>query len=149
VGACQHFSWYNLVASDFTLVIGTGLLVPVLPLSLEQKCLLHLSASHFALAADLPLEIRLALFEEEVYGRSITILLLASRAKLARRSACSLPGMVECPGTPWMSITMPFARRSRALLLTRLASGYRGNNTLLRYSVQYLEVRTAVDPIPY
>jgi hypothetical protein len=42
-----------------------------------------MSASHSALAADLPSEIGLALFEADVYGRSITVLPLASRAKLA------------------------------------------------------------------
>jgi hypothetical protein len=45
--------------------------------------LLHLSASHFVLAADLPSEIRLALFEAEVYDRSITVLPLASQTKFA------------------------------------------------------------------
>jgi len=35
------------------------------------------------MAADLPLEIRLALFEAEVYGRSITVSPLASRARFA------------------------------------------------------------------
>jgi hypothetical protein len=34
VGACAHCNWLNLVAIDLTLVIGTGLLFPVFPLSL-------------------------------------------------------------------------------------------------------------------
>jgi len=51
------------------------------------------------MAADLPSEIRLALFEAEVYGRSIVVPPLASRAKFAWRSASSFPGMPECPGT--------------------------------------------------
>jgi len=70
-----------VVASGFTLVMGIGLLVPTVPLSLYLKCLLHLSASHSALDADLSLEIHLALFEAEVNGRSITALPLASRAR--------------------------------------------------------------------
>jgi hypothetical protein len=45
------------------------------------KCLLHLSASHSALAADLPLEICLALFEPDVYSRFIPVSPLASRAR--------------------------------------------------------------------
>jgi len=49
----------------------------------QLKCLLHLSASHFALAAELASEIHLALFEAEVYGRSITVSPLASRARFA------------------------------------------------------------------
>ena len=48
-----------------------------------MKCLLHLSATHFALAADLPSEIRLALFEAKVYGHSMTVLPLVSQAKFA------------------------------------------------------------------
>jgi len=98
------------------------LLVPVLPLSLYLKCLLHLSASHFALAADFPSEIRLALFEALVYGRSITELPLASRAEFPWLSASWFPGMPECPGTHWISVGMPWARRFRALLLIRLPS---------------------------
>jgi hypothetical protein len=69
------------VASDFTLVIRIGLLVPPLPLTMWLKCMLHLSASQFALAADLPLEIHLVQFEAEVYSHSITVLPLASRAQ--------------------------------------------------------------------
>jgi hypothetical protein len=64
------------VASDFTLVIGIGLMVATFSLSLYLKCLLHLSASHFTLAADHPVEIRLAEFDAEVYYRSITVLRL-------------------------------------------------------------------------
>jgi len=44
---------------------------------------LLLSASHYALAADLPSEIRLALFKAEVYGCSFTVLPPASRAQFA------------------------------------------------------------------
>jgi len=40
----------------------------------------HLSASHLALAADLPSEIRLAIFDAEVYSRSIAVFPLASWA---------------------------------------------------------------------
>jgi len=57
-----------------------------------------------------------------VYGRSITVLPLGFRAKLAWGSASSFPGMPECPGTQWISVAMPWARRLRALLLIRLAS---------------------------
>jgi len=61
------------------LVSGTDLLVPGLPLSLLLKCLLHLSSSHFALAAGLPTEIRQAPFEAMVFGRSVTVLPHASQ----------------------------------------------------------------------
>jgi len=64
-------------------VVRIGLLVPTLPLSLLLRCLLHLSASHSVLAADLDSEIRHARFDAKVYGCSITVLPLASRAKLA------------------------------------------------------------------
>jgi hypothetical protein len=77
-----------------------GLLLPALPFSLELKCLLYLSASHCVLAADLPSEIRRALFEAEVYGRSIAVLPLASRAKFAWRSVSSFSGTVFETGPP-------------------------------------------------
>jgi len=82
-----------------------------------------LLASHSTLAADLPLEIHLALCEAKVYGRSITVLLLASWAKLASRSAFSFLGMLECPGTQRISVAMPCAKTLHILLLIRLASG--------------------------
>jgi hypothetical protein len=126
VGACPLFSLWNLVASDFTLVIRTGHFVPVLPLNLELKCLLHLSASHFALAADLPLKIRLALFKAKVYGRSITLSLLASQARFTWQSASSFPGMPECPSTQSIPVTMPWARTACALRLISLANPWPG-----------------------
>jgi len=85
-------------------------------------CLLSLSASHSDLAANLPSDIRLALFGAEVYGLSITVLPLASRAKLARQSAYSFPGMLDDAGTQWMLVAMLCVRRLCALLLIRLAS---------------------------
>ena len=92
-------------------VIGIGLLVPALPLSLERKCLLHLSASHMGLAAALPSEICLALFKSVVYGHSVTVLLLLSGAKFAWRSAGSFLGLLECRGTQWISVVMLWVRR--------------------------------------
>jgi len=83
VGACPYFSQWNLAASEFMLVIGIGLLVSALHCSLWLMCLLHLSAYHFTLAADLRSVICQALFEAEVYGRSITVLLIASYAEFA------------------------------------------------------------------
>ena len=71
------------MASDFTLLITIGRLVPALRLSLYRKCLLHRLASYSSFAADYPSEIHLALFELEVYGLSITALLVESQAKLA------------------------------------------------------------------
>ena len=55
-------------------VMGIALLVPVLPFSSSLKCLQHWSASHLALAANLPWEIYHALFKAEVNGRSIAAL---------------------------------------------------------------------------
>jgi len=46
-------------------------------------CLLHLLASHFVLAADLPSEIPLAVLEDEVYGCPITVSALVSQARCA------------------------------------------------------------------
>jgi len=83
VGACPDFSRENLTASDFTLVIGIGLLVSAMPFRLLVKYMLHLSASHLALAAGLPSEIRLAILEAKVYGCPFAIFLLPSRATFA------------------------------------------------------------------
>lgn len=68
-----------MAASKFALVIGTGLLVPVLPLILYLKCVQHFSASNFALAAVLPSEIHLALFLAGLYTHSVVIDPLRSR----------------------------------------------------------------------
>jgi len=72
-----------VAACDFTLAIMIALLVPALSLTLQLKCLLHLSASHVALAAELTAEIRLALFKPKVYSRFIAMLPLVSQAMFA------------------------------------------------------------------
>jgi len=94
------------------------------PFSLWPKCLLHLSASHCDFAANLPSEIRLVLFTAEVYTRSGTVLATPPvQARLAWRLASSFPGMPVCPGTQWVSVSIPTLRRVLALQLIHLASG--------------------------
>jgi hypothetical protein len=61
------------------LIIGTDHLVPVLLWSQLLKCLLHLLASHFALATNLPAEINLVLFTAAVCGNRITIVVPGQR----------------------------------------------------------------------
>jgi len=121
VGACPHFSRWSLAASEFMLVVGIGLLVSAVPWSLWQMWLLHQAAYHFALAADLRSVICLALFEAEVYGRSITVLLIASYARFTWEWASSFPGMPQCPFTKWISVAVPWARRLHAVLSLCLA----------------------------
>ena len=96
MGACPHFSGKYLAVSNFVLVITTGLLDPILHLRLKLKCLVHLSASHFGLAVDHLSEIRLALFEAEVYGRSNAVIPLGSRETFAMWTVSSFPGMPVC-----------------------------------------------------
>jgi hypothetical protein len=112
----------NLVASDSTLVIGTGLLVCILRCSQELQCLQHLLASHIAFATELPSEIHLALFETIVYGRSVNMFPLASWARFAQWPASSFQGMPEYPETTFILVAMLFPRRGPALLLIRLTN---------------------------
>jgi hypothetical protein len=72
-----------MAASDFTLVIGIGHLVPTMSFSLWLNCLLQLPASQSVFGGDLVSEIRPTLFEAEVYGSSIAVIPLASKVKLA------------------------------------------------------------------
>ena len=127
VGACPHCSWYNLVANDVVLVVGIGLLLPALLFRLYPKHLLHLSASHWVkLAADLPLEMYLALFEAEVYGHSTLSLPMDSHAMFTWWSASSLLRIAQCPGTQWISNVMPLVRRAVSFGLIRRASHFPG-----------------------
>jgi hypothetical protein len=63
------------------------------------KCLLHLSASHLTLAADVPSEISLAIIEVEIYGRSATVSPPASQAMFTWLSALLFQGILECSQT--------------------------------------------------
>jgi len=74
------------------LVIGICLVVLALPFSLELKCLPHLLASHRALAAEIPSEICLVIFEAELYGRSVTLSPVALRTTFVWQSASSSQG---------------------------------------------------------
>jgi hypothetical protein len=58
---------------DFTLVIGTDLLLLALPFVLYPQWLERLLASHYVFAAVLGAEIRLGLFAAEVCIRSRTV----------------------------------------------------------------------------
>jgi hypothetical protein len=63
-----------------------------------------------------------ALVKAKVYSGYGTVYLLASRAKFTLQSAQSVPGVPEYPGTCWMSVLRPWARRDRALWLIYFTS---------------------------
>ena len=63
----------------------------------------------------------MALFQAEVFRRSMTMSPLASRAKFAGQSASSSPGMPDCSGTQCISVSMPRVRRTRTIRLFRSA----------------------------
>lgn len=106
---------------------------------------------HFPLAADLSSYICLTRYEPEVYSRSISMSPLTLRVTFALGSTSSLPRIVECPGTQWFSVLIPWARRVCALPLIRLASRCPelGSGCAVQQMAAYESLKTTAIFTPY
>lgn len=94
------------------LLLGQVLCFQLCPSTYSRSVWCNLSVTHFPISTVLPSEICQALFVAQVYIYSCTVYPWYSCTLFALLSTTLCPGLPECPGTQWITISMPWAWRA-------------------------------------